>query len=148
MSDHEPEPLLFPYMKTDDGGKPVIPLRITASYPVVVGASVAPSLPRTVLSPLWAEAAGVSPGGAVVVQVQTRLAPNSDLWGPQVIVRPILASELDEATAQYMEAEDIDWRTRDACLVGHDFLCNLTVILDGVHGRLILDTASPLAETS
>ena len=82
------------------------------------------------------------------MQVQTRLALNSDLSGPQRIVRPILASELDEATAQYMEAEDIDWRTRDACLVGHDFLCNLTVILDGVHGRLILDTASPLAETS
>lgn len=148
MSDHEPEPLLFPYAKTTDGGKPVIPLRLTASYPVVVGASVAPSLPRTVISPLWAEAAGLSPGGTVVVQVQTRLALNSDLWGPQRILRPILASELDEATAQYMEAEDIDWRTRDACLVGHDFLSNLTVILDGVHGRVILDTASPLAEAS
>ena len=144
MSDHEPEPLLFLYEKTDQGGKPVIPLRLTASYPVVVGASVAPSLPRTVVSPLWAEAAGLSPGGTVVAQVQTRLALNSDLWGPQAVLRPILAVELDDATAAYAEAEDVDWRTRDACLVGHDFLCNLTVILDGVRGRLILDTANPL----
>lgn len=145
MSEHEDEPLLFRYAKTEQGGKPIIPLRLTAAYPVVVGASVAPSLPRTVVSPLWAEAAGLSPGGTAVAQVQERMSTTSRLWGPQVIVKPILASELDEATAAYAEADDIDWRSFDACLVGHDFLCNLTVILDGVRGRLILDTANPLS---
>ena len=146
MSDDELKPLLFLYEKTDGGGKPVIPLRLTAARPVVVGASVAPSLPRTVVSPRWAEAAGISPGGPVVAQVQKSLEPDSERWGPQLVLSPIHASELDEAGASYGEAEDLDWRTLDACLVGHDFLCNFAVVLDGIHGRLILlDAADPLS---
>lgn len=124
----------------------MIPLRLsTTSHSTVVAASLAPSLPQTVVSPLWAAAIGLSQGGTVVAQIQTRMALNSDLWGPQAVLVPAFATELDEATAAYAEAEDIDWRERDACLVGHDFLCNLTAILDGVNGRLILDTRSPLA---
>ncbi len=146
MSNNESEPLLFTYARTESGGRPVIPLRLISSHQVVVGASVAPSLPTTVISPLWADAIGLSPGGTVVAQVQTRIALNADSWGPQVVLKPLLASELDEASADYAEAEDVDWRSRDACLVGHDFLRNLTVILDGVHGRLIVDTESPLGD--
>ncbi len=138
--------LLFKYEAVTGGGKPVIPLRLsTTSHATVVAGSLAPSLPRTVISPLWAAAIGLSHGGTVVAQVQTRTALNSDLWGPQVILVPIFATELDDATAPYAEEEDINWRQRDVCLVGHDFLCNLTVILDGMNGRLLLHTQSPLA---
>lgn|GEM_PF-6605126 len=143
--DDDDDILLFKYEAMTGGGKPVIPLRLsTTSHATVVGASLAPSLPRTVIAPLWAAAIGLSQGGTVVAQVQTRMALNSDLWGPQAILVPVFATELDEATAPYAEAEDVDWRERDVCLVGHDFLCNLTVILDGVNGRLLLDTRSPL----
>ena len=144
MNEDEPNPLLFTYENTPSGGKPMIPLRLTCTHEVVVGASIAPSLPTTVISPLWAQAIGLSPGGTVVAQVQTRVALNAEAWGPQRILRPLHADELDDATALYAEADDIDWRSRDACPVGHDFLSNLTVILDGRHGRLIVDTASPL----
>lgn len=135
--------LVFSYEALSGGGKPVIPLRLaTTYYATVVLATLAPSLPRTVISPLWAEAIGLSPGGTVVAQVQTRPALNSEPWGPDVILQPVLLSELDQATALYAEAEDVDWREQETCLVGHDFLCNLTVILDGITGRLVLDSQS------
>lgn len=45
--------LLFKYEAITGGGKPVIPLRLsTTSHSTVVAASLAPSLPRTVISPV------------------------------------------------------------------------------------------------
>ena len=145
MSDDEPDVLVFKYVPTGSGGKPMVPLRLTASHQAVVGAALAPSLPRTVISPMWAEAIGLSPGGTVVAQLQTRMALNSDRWGPQDILVPLFATELDETIEPYSEAEGIDWRERDACLLGHDFLRNLTIILDGKNGRLVVGTESPLS---
>jgi hypothetical protein len=144
VSADEPDVLLFKYVQMPGGGKPVVPLRLTASHQAVVGAALAPSLPQTVISPVWAAAIGLSQGGTVVAQIQTRMALNSDLWGPQEILVPVFATELDEVIEPYAESEDIDWRERDACLLGHDFLRNITAILDGINGRLILDTESPL----
>jgi hypothetical protein len=136
--------LAFNYLPVASAGKPVISVRLsTTAHATVVAASLAPSLPRTVLAPLWAAAIDLSQGGTVVAQVQTRMALNSPTWGPQVILVPLFATELDEVSATYAEedAEDVDWRTRDLCLLGHDFLCNLTVILDGRRGHLVLDVA-------
>jgi hypothetical protein len=135
--------LVFPYEAIPGGGKPVVPLRLATDYfATFVWATLAPSLPRTLISPLWAQSIALSSGGTVVAQLQTGPGLNSDLWGPDVVLQPLLVSELDEASATYAEAEDVDWRERETCLVGHDFLCNFTVILDGLTGRLVLDTES------
>lgn len=140
------ELLVFRYEAIAGGGKPVIPLRLsTTSHATVVAATLAPSLPRTLIAPLWAAAIGLSQGGTVVAQVQTRMSLTSEKWGPEVIIVPVFEAELDDVTATFAEAEDVDWRERDACLVGHDFLCNITVILDGMQGRVLLDTESPFA---
>jgi len=137
--------LVFKYLPTDDGrGRPVIPVRLSSSSEAVVAATIAPSLPRTVIAPLWALAIGVSPGGTVVAQVQRRLALNADAWGPQEVLMPVLLEELEEDAASHSDSDDVDWRARDVCLLGHDFLCNLTVILDGLNGRVILDRQSPV----
>lgn len=141
MSDDD-STLAFNYLPVATTGKPVVPVRLsTTGHATVVAASLAPSLPRTVLAPLWAAAIDLSEGGTVVAQVQTRMALNSPTWGPQVILVPLFAPELDEVSAVYAEAhaDEVDWRARDVCLIGHDFLCNLTVILDGRRGRLVLD---------
>jgi hypothetical protein len=135
--------LVFPYEAIPGGGKPVVPLRLATDYfATFVWATLAPSLPRTIISPLWASSIALSPGGTVVAQLQTGPGLNSERWEPDVVLQPLLINELDEASAIYAEAEDVDWRGRETCLVGHDFLCNFTVILDGITGRLVIGTES------
>lgn len=136
-------PLPFKYLAVPTGGKPYVPVRFTASAGATVfAASLAPSLPRTIVSPLWAAGIGLSVGATVVAQVQESMSLTSPTWGPQEILVPVHSPDLDEVGSVYAdeEADDVDWRAaRDWCLLGHDFLRNLTVILDGRNGRLVLD---------
>jgi hypothetical protein len=68
-------------------------------------------------------------------------------WGPQVAIRPILAEELDELSSSHSDVDDesVDWRERDVCLLGNDFLCQVTVILDGIERRLVVADRSLLS---
>lgn len=142
-----PPPLLFDYAPVAGGGKPVVPLRLMAGrWKSLVVATIAPGLPRTILSPVQAAAIDLSAGATVVAQILHAFDVNSPPWGPQEIIVPVIAEELDEPGWRGLsggldeedDEADAGWRQRDACLLGHDFLRNITVFLIGQRGRLAL----------
>ena len=137
--------LVFRYAPLGGGGKPVVPIRVSTSVrSVLLVATIAPSLPRTVISPVWAAAIDFSPGGTAVVQVVRDFDLAAEAWGPEIIVRPQLGPELDEAWLMSEEEDgEADWRELDACLLGHDYLRNVSAVLIGQRGLVALFDIEP-----
>jgi hypothetical protein len=109
----------------------------------VASSSSRRSLSRTVISSVWAASIDLS-GQTAVAQILRDFDHAAEPWGPQVIVVPQLASELDEAAwpepafDENNEQEAREWRELDACLLGHDFLRNISAMLIGERGLLAL----------
>jgi hypothetical protein len=145
--EERPSPRVFDYLPVTGGGKPVVPLRLSTELrSTAVVATIAPSLPRTILSPIWAAAIDLSPGASAVAQILRAFSSDAEPWGPEEIIVPVVAEELDEpawrAAGGELDEDDAgaedSWRLRDACLLGHDFLRNVAVLLIGQQGRLAL----------